>query len=158
MVSVYDIAATVADPELPVVTIADLGILRDAHGDGETAKVTITPTYSGCPALETIRADIARALKGAGYTTVDIETVYAPAWTTDWISQAGREKLAASGIAPPVRRPPKRSLPLLMAPAPACPHCRSTRVAELSRFGPTACMSLWRCEDCREPFEHVKTH
>lgn len=153
----YDIAAGVADPELPVVTIADLGILRQAHAEGDTAKVTITPTYSGCPALETIRSDIARALQQAGYVTVDIETVYAPAWTTDWISDEGRRKLAASGIAPPTERS-RPTLPLLGAPPPACPLCRSTHVAELSRFGPTACMSLWRCEDCREPFEHVKTH
>ena len=158
MVSVFDIAASVADPELPVVTIADLGILREAHAEGDTAKVTITPTYSGCPAMDTIKSDIARALQSSGYLTVDIETVYAPAWTTDWISEEGRRKLAESGIAPPVEEATHRRLPLLGPPAPECPQCRSARVSELSRFGSTVCMSLWRCEDCREPFQHVKRH
>ncbi|GAA4917527.1 ring-1,2-phenylacetyl-CoA epoxidase subunit PaaD [Stackebrandtia albiflava] len=152
-------AAAVTDPELPVVTIAELGILRDAHGDGTTATVTITPTYSGCPAMGTIRADIARALRAAGYTEVDIRTEYAPAWTTDWITPAGRRKLAAAGIAPPGAAPGGRTgLPLVGAPPPECPRCGSTEVAELSRFGPTACTSLWRCHTCLEPFEHVKPH
>jgi len=159
MVTAFDIAATVADPEMPVVTIADLGILREATVDGDTVKVTITPTYSGCPAMDTIRADIARAFRKAGYTDVDITTVYAPAWSTDWITEAGRRKLADSGIAPPGPTGSRRDLPLLLnGLSPRCPRCASVQVSELSRFGPTACTSLWRCENCREPFEHVKAH
>lgn len=153
---VFEIAGSVLDPELPAVTIAELGILREAADDGDTATVTITPTYSGCPAMETIRADIAAALRRAGYAQVEIRTVYAPAWTTDWVSADGRAKLAAAGIMPPGAR--RTGLPLLPDPGPHCPRCDSESVAELSRFGPTACTSIWRCLDCAEPFEHMKAH
>lgn len=183
--SAYAVAAAVADPELPMVTIGDLGVLRDVAADGEAAVVTVTPTYSGCPAMDAIRADIARELREAGYTEVEIHTVFAPAWTTDWITPEGRAKLAAANIAPPgaVREPSaplgavreqnarraddaaagvsrggRGLLPLLPPPAPACPRCDSGDVVEISRFGPTACTSLWRCRSCAEPFEHMKAH
>ena len=154
------IAGAVPDPELPVLTIGELGIVRHAHDDAGRAIVTITPTYSGCPAMHSIRADIATALNEAGYSDVEIETVYAPAWTTDWVTESGRAKLARSGIAPPPgNRPAGRTgLPLLPTPGPRCPRCESSAVSELSRFGPTACTSLWRCLDCAEPFEHMKAH
>jgi ring-1,2-phenylacetyl-CoA epoxidase subunit PaaD len=157
----YDVAARVVDPELRVVTIAELGILRDVTADGSRAEVTITPTYSGCPAMDVIRADVVRALRDAGFDTVEVVTQLRPAWTTDWITESGREKLAAAGIAPPGRaRPVSLGLPgLRPADAPACPRCGAAGpdgTEELSRFGSTPCKALWRCLSCDEPFEHVK--
>jgi ring-1,2-phenylacetyl-CoA epoxidase subunit PaaD len=155
MVNPYDVAARVLDPELPVVTIAELGILRGVEADGARAVVTITPTYSGCPAMDTIRADVAAELRAAGWAEVEVVTRLRPAWTTDWIDESGRAKLAAAGIAPPG---PAGPVPLGMPRVrrPACPQCGSAATEELSRFGATACKSLWRCRDCAEPFEHVK--
>jgi ring-1,2-phenylacetyl-CoA epoxidase subunit PaaD len=145
-----DVVATVPDPEIPALTIEELGILRDVRLDGETVTVTITPTYSGCPAMEAIRADIRTALREAGHERVDVVTELRPAWTTDWITESGREKLAAAGIVPPSTGPTRLALTL------RCPQCGSPDTQELSRFGSTACKSLWRCRACAEPFEHVK--
>lgn len=156
MVTAYQLAAQVVDPELRVVTIADLGILRDVEAGADRAVVTITPTYSGCPALDVIRTDIATALRAAGYSEVEVVTRLSPPWTTDWITGRGRAKLAAAGIAPP--HPVPRALPLLAPPAPACPRCGSTQTEQVSRFGATACVALWRCRACAEPFPHVKAH
>ena len=152
------VAEQVLDPELPVLTLADLGVLRDVREADGTVVVTITPTYSGCPALDEMRADLRRKLLDAGYDRVEVRTVLAPAWTTDWISEEGRRKLAEHGIAPPQRAargpvtlnlvPPQSRVP--------CPRCGSRRTMELARFSSTACKALRRCEDCREPFEHVK--
>lgn len=164
-VTAFEVAAAVVDPELPVVTIAELGILRAVDIDGGRVTVTITPTYSGCPAMDTIRTDIATALRAAGWAEVDVVTKLGPAWTTDWITEAGRAKLAAAGIAPPTPAAGsgagRRSLPLLGRPpvaTPACPRCGAEQTDELSRFGATACTSLWRCRACAEPFPHVKAH
>lgn len=152
MTTAFAAAARVPDPELRVVTIADLGVLRDVEvAEDGSVRVTITPTYSGCPAMDAIRADIARSLTEAGYADVEVRTVLSPAWTTDWITEEGRRKLAAAGTAPP----PARSLPLLQR-VPVCPLCGSPEVEEISRFGSTACKSLWRCRACAEPFDHVK--
>jgi ring-1,2-phenylacetyl-CoA epoxidase subunit PaaD len=151
----WKIAADVLDPELPVVTIADLGILRDvAEDDQGRVHVQITPTYSGCPAMETIRADLVDALTGAGYQRVDVEFVLSPAWTTDWMTAEARAKLTAYGIAPPVPRAPGGPVELELSVR--CPQCGSTDTRESSRFGSTACKSLWVCRDCREPFDHFK--
>jgi ring-1,2-phenylacetyl-CoA epoxidase subunit PaaD len=153
----YEVAARVVDPELRVVTIAELGILREVAADGGRAVVTITPTYSGCPAMDVIRADVTEALRAAGWDTVEVVTRLRPPWTTDWIAESGREKLAAAGIAPPgPAGVVSLGMPGPRAPAPACPRCGSTQAQELSRFGSTACKSLWRCGSCQEPFEHVK--
>ena len=159
--SARDVAAAVLDPELPVLTLADLGVLRDVEEDGDRVVVTITPTYSGCPALDEMRADLTRALRSAGYAAVEVRTALAPAWTTDWISEEGLRKLAEHGIAPPSRIGPRAAgpVPLVLDPPAArvaCPRCGSPRTRELSRFGSTACKALRSCEDCREPFEHVK--
>jgi ring-1,2-phenylacetyl-CoA epoxidase subunit PaaD len=143
-----DAVAGVADPELRVVTIEELGILRDVTVDGDRATVTITPTYSGCPAMDVIRADIRSAARRAGFSSVDVRTVLSPAWSTDRISESGRAKLAAAGIAPPG--------PLLLHISPRCPHCGSPDTQQLSRFGSTACKALWRCRACAEPFDAVK--
>ena len=151
----WKIAADVPDPELPVVTIADLGILRDVTEDDQgRVHVQITPTYSGCPAMETISEDLVDALTAAGYQHVDVEFVLSPAWTTDWMSEAARAKLHAYGIAPP--GPVDRQAPVALALGVRCPRCGSLDTRESSRFGSTACKSLWVCRSCREPFDHFK--
>ena len=142
-------AASVRDPEIRVLTIAELGILRDvAVRDGHVT-VTITPTYAGCPAMDVIRADISTALHRAGYDDVEITTVLSPAWSTDWIDPAGLEKLAAAGIAPPGKT-------VRLSLSVRCPRCGSPDTEQLSRFGSTACKALWRCRACREPFDAIK--
>lgn len=151
----WKIAADLPDPELPVVTIADLGILRDVTEDDQgRVHVQITPTYSGCPAMEAISADLVDALTAAGYQHVDVEFVLSPAWTTDWMSDEAKEKLRAYGIAPPgaADHGGPVSLPLSVR----CPRCGSLDTRESSRFGSTACKSLWVCRSCREPFDHFK--
>jgi ring-1,2-phenylacetyl-CoA epoxidase subunit PaaD len=152
-------AAVVADPELPMLTLADLGILRDVRDDGGRIVVTVTPTYSGCPAMDEIRTDLVRALRRAGFADVEVRTVLAPAWTTDWITGEGRAKLAAAGIAPPGPAAGDRPGPvplLLGSRAVACPRCGHSPTELISAFGATACRSLRRCPACREPFEHLK--
>ena len=148
------VAGAVRDPEVPVLTIADLGVLRDVTiaGDG-AVEVAITPTYSGCPAMDAIRWDVDQALREAGFGDVRVRTVLAPAWTTDWMTDAGRRALAAYGIAPPGRRTGPVALSLTVR----CPNCGSGSTRELSRFGSTACKALWQCRDCSEPFDHFKT-
>lgn len=150
----WEVAAGVLDPELPVITIAELGVLRDVRvGRDGGVDVSITPTYSGCPAVDAIREDVDAALRAAGYAPVRVRTVLAPAWTTDWITPAGRARLRENGIAPPG---PRGAGPVLVALAPPCPRCGSRRTRQVSRFGPTACVSTHTCTECREPFDHVK--
>ncbi len=149
--SARELVAAVPDPELPLVTIEELGILRGvAERDGRVT-VTITPTYSGCPAMDAIRADIVSALNAGGFADVSVATSLAEPWTTDWITESGRAKLAAAGIAPPA---PAGQVTLALTVR--CPRCGSPETEELSRFGATACKALWRCRACREPFERVK--
>jgi len=141
--------AAVLDPELPFVTIAELGILRQVEVEDNKVTVTITPTYSGCPAMSAIAADIEAALDG---TQVSINTVLSPAWTTDWMTAEGRDKLLAAGIAPPTHQAGAVPLTLTIR----CPQCGSPRTSEISRFGSTSCKALWRCDDCLEPFDSFK--
>lgn len=155
--------AAVVDPELRVVTIDDLGILRNVTQDPTSGRivVTITPTYTGCPAMDVIREDIRAALAAAGCPAAEIRTVFAPAWTTDWISAAGRTKLLAAGIAPPGPAAPGARAGAMPGPVPVslavrCPSCGSPETEQVSRFGSTACKALWRCRACREPFDHLK--
>jgi ring-1,2-phenylacetyl-CoA epoxidase subunit PaaD len=147
--------AAVPDPELPMVTIEDLGILREVAVRDGGVHVTITPTYAGCPAMDAIRADVEAAVQHAlpGCPVV-VHTVLAPAWSTDDLTEAGRRKLAEAGIAPPGARTSTTDLRLMIR----CPRCGSPDTRELSRFGSTACKSLWRCTACGEPFDHFKTH
>jgi ring-1,2-phenylacetyl-CoA epoxidase subunit PaaD len=160
------VAAAVPDPELPMVTVADLGILRGVAAEGERLVVTITPTYSGCPALREIAHDLRHRLAASGFAEVDVRTALAPAWSSDWITAEGRRKLSAAGIAPPhavpANRGPARSGPVPLTltgtrhEAVACPRCGSTATTRTAAFGATACKALFRCESCREPFEYVK--
>ena len=151
----WSVAATVLDPEVPVLTIEDLGVLRDVTEDDQgRVHVQITPTYSGCPAMETIRADVIDTLSRAGYRQVQVEFVLAPAWTTDWMSEEGRRKLTEYGIAPPHVR--ASDGPVALTLSVRCPQCGSPETRELSRFGSTACKSLWVCRSCAEPFDHFK--
>ena len=158
----WAVAERVVDPELPVLTLADLGVLRDVRTDGEgTVVVEITPTYSGCPAMGVMRADLVHALHRAGFGEVDVRTVLSPAWSTDWITEDGRLKLASAGIAPPgpapVRSPGPVPLQLGATRRTAsCPQCGSADTVEQSEFGSTACKALRHCRGCGEPFEHVK--
>ncbi len=143
------------DPELPVVTIEDLGILRDVTEDDQgRVHVQITPTYSGCPAMETIRTDLVEVLTQAGYQHVCVEFVLSPAWTTDWLTDEARAKLTAYGVAPPTHRVADGPTPLTLSVR--CPQCGSLDTSESSRFGSTSCKSLWVCRSCREPFDHFK--
>jgi len=157
-----DVAGTVTDPELPMLTLADLGVLRDVRtAEDGTVVVTITPTYSGCPAMGVMRADLVHALHRAGFADVDVRTVLSPPWSTDWISEDGRRKLAEGGIAPPGHAPVRADGPVPLSLGPtrrtaSCPLCGSADTEELSEFSGTACKALRRCRTCREPFEHVK--
>jgi ring-1,2-phenylacetyl-CoA epoxidase subunit PaaD len=148
------IVAEVADPELPVLTIDDLGILRAvAVGDDGHVAVTITPTYSGCPAMDSIRTDITQALADKGFHDASVRMVLAPAWTTDWMTDTGRAKLLEYGIAPPQ---PRAAGAVTVSLSLRCPQCGSPQTRELSRFGSTSCKSLWVCMSCKEPFDHFK--
>ncbi len=150
----WAVLADVPDPEMPMVSVVDLGIARDVTVDGAHCVVTLTPTYSGCPALEAIEHDVRVALE-AVFAEVDVRTALSPAWTTDWITPQGRDKLAGAGVAPPGAR----MLPLLVEGRPdACPHCGAHDLEELAAFGSTACKALWRCRVCQEPFDYVKAH
>ncbi len=148
--------AEVTDPEIPVLTIEDLGVLRDVHWDGDTAHVVITPTYSGCPAMMTIRMEIVRTLREHGVDRVRVEEVISPPWTTDWMSAEGREKLRAYGIAPPVGSAQARSALFGDTAEVACPQCGSIETEQVSEFGSTACKALYRCRSCQEPFDYFK--
>lgn len=158
----WEAAAAVTDPELPMLTLADLGILREVEiGQDGTAQVWITPTYSGCPALAEMRVDVDSAVRAAGFEHVRVRTALSPPWTTDWITEEGRRKLTENGISPPGDAPvrPSGPVPLTLLPTrtiPRCPLCGAADTEELSRFGATSCKSLHRCRSCLEPFEHVK--
>ncbi len=141
---VRDVLAQVVDPEIPILTIEDMGILRSIEVDGDAVSVDITPTYSGCPAMDLIKDQVRLALLAAGYSRVNVNLVYSPAWTTDWMSAAGKEKLASIGISPPDQSPV------------TCPQCASTTTRTISEFGSTACKALMVCGECGEPFSRFK--
>ncbi len=149
-------AAQVVDPEIPVLTIADLGVLRDVTVKNGLVEVAITPTYSGCPAMNMIALEIEMALEREGIRNSKIKTVLSPAWTTDWMSDEGRLKLKNYGIAPPIAGGGRRAL--FGEQQVACPQCGSNATEVLSEFGSTSCKALWRCTACREPFDYFKCH
>ncbi len=152
----WDVAAQVVDPEIPVLTIADLGVLRDVALIDGHIEVAITPTYSGCPAMNMITLEIELALERAGIRDSKVRTVLSPAWTTDWMSDDGRRKLKDYGIAPPQAGSGRRAL--FGEQQVACPQCGSEETEVLSEFGSTSCKALWRCKSCREPFDYFKCH
>jgi len=143
---IWEWLGSVPDPEIPVLSLVDLGVIRDVVWDGDTLVVTVTPTYSGCPATRVINLDIEQALRAHGVEKVKLERRLSPPWTTDWLSAAGREKLSAYGIAPPVER--GRDV--------ACPRCGSNYTEKISQFGSTPCKAHFRCQDCLEPFDYFK--
>jgi len=148
----WDWLDAVKDPEIPVLSIWDLGILRDVRQDGDDVTVVITPTYSGCPAMRVIAQDIASELAARGVMAVRVETRLAPAWTTDWMSEDGRERLRAYGIAPPQGCAAQGDATAV----PSCPLCGSANTRQISEFGSTACKALHKCQDCLEPFDYFK--
>ena len=150
---------TVCDPEIPVLTVADLGIVRDVKvQDDGTLEVVITPTYSGCPAMNVIEVNIRAALQEGGFERVVVTTVLSPAWTTDWLSAEGRRKLHAFGIAPPANPSADKNALMGEHRILECPHCGSKNTAMIAQFGSTACKALFRCLDCLEPFDYFKCH
>jgi ring-1,2-phenylacetyl-CoA epoxidase subunit PaaD len=152
----WDILARVPDPEIPAISVTELGIVRDVQAADNGVEVVVTPTYSGCPATEAIEQSIRQALSAAGARSVHVRRRLAPAWSTDWIAEDARERLRAWGIAPPGERGPSAGQPLAFVPRVACPRCDSRDTERLSQFGATACKALYRCRACREPFEYFK--
>lgn len=153
-----EILASVTDPEIPALTIDEMGILRDVTLDKGTVTVTITPTYSGCPAIDQITQDVNTALASNGYPKSEVLLVLSPAWTTDWMSDESKDKLRAYGIAPPCRTTDlsQSSEEHRLAFTAACPQCRSLNTQQISEFGSTACKALWKCKQCLEPFDYFK--
>lgn len=153
---IWEILETVSDPEIPVLSVIDLGILRDVKIQNEIIEVIITPTYSGCPAMDFIGMNIRKALLKNGFEKIKITHRLSPAWTTDWMTEEGKEKLKSYGIAPPASKTfDKNYLEILPV---QCPHCNSMNTKLVSQFGATACKALYQCNDCREPFDYFKCH
>lgn len=154
--SIMETLERVKDPEVPVLSVVDLGIVRQVEVlESQSVRVTITPTYTGCPAMETIEKDIKSALEAQGYRT-EVVTRLSPAWTTDWLSGIGRKKLEQYGIAPPVESTTDKSFLTGEKKSVRCPRCKSTTTSMISQFGSTACKALYRCDDCLESFEYFK--
>lgn len=153
--SAWEVLENVSDPEIPVLSVVDLGVVREIEQEGDTLRVTITPTYSGCPAMEVIESDVKTALEKAGFDPVEIKTSIHPAWTTDWMSENGKKKLLEYGISPPEHSSDKSALTGQPKEV-MCPHCRSKNTRLQSQFGSTPCKSLYVCNDCSEPFDHFK--
>ena len=152
---IWSLISEVPDPEIPVLTLTDLGIVKDVQYEGEILVVSITPTYIGCPAMKVFEDDIVAKLRQGGYSDVRVKTILSPAWTTDWMTEEGRRKLKEYGISPPVGTSDKTSLQLEKR-AIQCPRCNSMNTAMISQFGSTPCKSLYQCQDCKEPFDYFK--
>jgi ring-1,2-phenylacetyl-CoA epoxidase subunit PaaD len=156
---VWSILSTITDPEVPVLTIIDLGIVRDVQVDGDKVEVTITPTYSGCPAMDVISMNIRMALLQEEFKEISIKQVLSPAWTTDWMTEEGKQKLKAYGIAPPqYKQIVCEPEAFAKEEAIQCPRCNSYNTRLVSQFGSTACKALYQCNDCKEPFDYFKCH
>lgn len=152
-INISQILEEVYDPEVPVLSVIDLGVIRNIEVDNEKVIITITPTYSGCPAMDVITMNIRMALLEHCYRNAEIKTILSPAWTTDWMTEEGKKKLAAYGIGPP-----NPSIARVAADGVECPHCHSHKTKLLSEFGSTACKALFQCSDCKEPFDYFKCH
>ena len=152
------ILSNVQDPEVPVLSVIDLGIVRDAVETAEGIEVTITPTYTGCPAMDLIATQIRMEMLAQGYPTVTVKTVLSPAWTTDWMTEEGKQKLKAYGIAPPLHSQQVCATERFSDEVIQCPLCNSFHTHKISNFGSTACKALYQCDDCKEPFDYFKCH
>ncbi|MBK9759020.1 MAG: phenylacetate-CoA oxygenase subunit PaaJ [Flavobacteriales bacterium] len=152
---IYDLLEAVKDPEVPVISVRELGVLRDVQVIDQRVIVTITPTYTGCPAMDVMKEDIEKELRNAGIPDFEVKQILSPAWTTDWISEEGKRKLKAYGIAPPEKTADIRALKG-EAPVVECPQCGSKDTVMVSAFGSTACKALWKCKNCLEPFDQFK--
>lgn len=155
---IFNILSFIPDPEIPVVSIKEMGMLRDVILSDKGCEVIITPTYTGCPAMGMIEDDIKRALKANGVSPVNVKLVYAPAWTTDWMTNEAKEKMRKYGIAPPVSSACNKLTSFAKNNFIKCPHCNSNQTELISMFGSTACKSLYKCDSCKEPFEYFKCH
>lgn len=153
---ILKLLSKIPDPEIPVITIAELGVIRNVILNGETVEVKITPTYSGCPAMKRMEDDIREVLTANGFKEIKITLVYSPAWTTDWIPEEAKEKLRVYGIAPPEKTTEDKSWLTGKSKIVKCPRCKSDNTRLVSQFGSTACKSLYQCNDCLEPFDYFK--
>lgn len=156
--TIYTYLEEIKDPEVPVLSIIDLGIVRDVTINGDELEVIITPTYTGCPAMDMIAATIKIELATLGFKKVKVTTVLAPAWTTDWMTEEGKRKLKEYGIAPPNPKQQACNSHLFSEETVQCPQCNSYHTHRISEFGSTACKSLYQCDDCKEPFDYFKCH
>lgn len=148
--------APISDPEIPVLSIVDMGVIRAVHIDGDAVEVVITPTYSGCPAMNVIEMEIRATLKSQGIENATVTTVLSPPWTTDWLTERGRERLREYGIAPPVKGTVDKNALFAEEREVPCPQCASTNTKMISQFGSTACKAMYKCNDCLEPFDYFK--
>jgi ring-1,2-phenylacetyl-CoA epoxidase subunit PaaD len=153
---VWNILKNVSDPEIPVLTVVDMGVVRNVEEQDGKLIVSITPTYSGCPAMNEIESNIRWALEEAGYNEVEVKTLISPPWTTDWMTEEGKQKLQEYGIAPPEGSSADKSVLFGEAKKVMCPRCKSRNTKMISQFGSTACKALYQCEDCKEPFDYFK--
>ncbi len=158
--TIWQLLESVSDPEIPVLTVLDMGIVRELKNFGDGVEVVITPTYSGCPAMKSIEFSIIAELEANGIHPVKVTTVLSPSWTTEWMSEEGKRKLKAYGIAAPISGSIEKRLDALFSepPIPECPHCESKNTRLISQFGSTACKALYQCNDCKEPFDYFKCH
>jgi ring-1,2-phenylacetyl-CoA epoxidase subunit PaaD len=156
--AIWTILDRVCDPEIPVLSVTDLGIVREVKQTDHSIEIIITPTYSGCPAMDMIAVNIKAGLQAEGINNVTITSVLSPAWTTDWMTESGKQKLKAYGIAPPVEENPDKMALFAAQPAIECPRCNSLNTKLLSQFGSTACKAMHQCQDCKEPFDYFKCH
>ncbi len=153
---IWNILKNVSDPEIPVLTVVDMGVVRKVDEENDKVTVHITPTYSGCPAMNEIESNIRWALEEAGYNSVEVKTQISPPWTTDWMTEEGKQKLQEYGIAPPEGSSADKSVLFGEAKKVTCPLCKSRNTTMVSQFGSTACKALYKCEDCKEPFDYFK--
>jgi ring-1,2-phenylacetyl-CoA epoxidase subunit PaaD len=153
---ILKLLSEIPDPEIPVINILELGVLRDVVIDGDKVKIKITPTYSGCPAMKQMEDDIYKLLKEQGIENAEVEMIYNPAWTTDWITETAKLKLLEYGIVPPQEKTSDKSFLTGKSKTICCPRCRSARTELVSQFGSTACKALYKCLDCLEPFDYFK--
>ena len=155
---IYELLQKVCDPEIPVLSILDLGIVRDVTFHDDHLEVVITPTYTGCPAMDMIEVEIKAILQENNYEKINVKTILSPAWTTDWLTESGKEKLLAYGIVPPKGKAKSKRALFADADEIACPQCKSENTEMISQFGSTACKAQYRCMDCQEPFDYFKCH